>query len=139
CAIGARPVEQHIKGLQQMGAIIEVENGYISAHLPEGKQRLTGAAITTDMITVTGTANLLMAATLAEGTTILENAAQEPEVVDLAELLIKMGAKITGHGTSHITIVGVEKLHGCDHRIVSDRIEAGTFLCSVAATGGDVW
>ena len=138
CAIGARPVEQHIKGLQAMGAIIDVEHGYMVARLPEGRTRLKGARITTDMITVTGTENFLMAATLAEGTTILENAAQEPEIPDLAQMLIKMGAKITGHGTSRIVIEGVEKLHGCEHAVVADRIECGTFLCAVAATGGDV-
>ena len=138
CAIGARPVDQHIKGLQAMGAIIDVEHGYMVARLPEGRTRLKGARITTDMITVTGTENFLMAATLAEGTTILENAAQEPEIPDLAEMLIKMGAKITGHGTSRIVIEGVEKLHGCEHAVVADRIECGTFLCAVAATGGDV-
>ena len=138
CAIGARPVEQHIKGLQAMGAIIDVEHGYMVARLPEGRTRLKGARITTDMITVTGTENFLMAATLAEGTTILENAAQEPEIPDLAEMLIKMGAKITGHGTSRIVIEGVEKLYGCEHAVVADRIECGTFLCAVAATGGDV-
>ena len=138
CAIGARPVEQHIKGLQAMGAIIEVQHGYIEAHLPPGQQRLKGAHIATDMITVTGTENFLMAATLADGITVLENAAQEPEITDLAEMLIKMGAKIKGHGSSRITIEGVEKLHGCEHAVVADRIEAGTFLCAVAATGGEV-
>lgn len=138
CAIGSRPVDQHIKGLQAMGADITVEHGYILAKLPKGQQRLKGARITTDMVTVTGTENLLMAATLAEGETILENAAQEPEIPDLAEMLIKMGAKIEGHGTSRIRIQGVDALHGCDHRVVADRIEAGTFLCAVAATGGDV-
>lgn len=138
CAIGSRPVDQHIKGLQAMGAEIVVEHGYIIAKLPKGRDRLQGARITTDMITVTGTENFLMAATLAEGETVLENAAQEPEITDLAEMLIKMGAKIEGHGTSRIRIQGVEKLHGCTHRVVSDRIEAGTFLCAVAATGGDV-
>lgn len=138
CAIGSRPVDQHIKGLQAMGAEITVEHGYILAKLPKGQQRLKGARITTDMVTVTGTENLLMAATLAEGETILENAAQEPEIPDLAEMLIQMGAKIEGHGTSRIRIQGVEALHGADHRVVADRIEAGTFLCAVAATGGDV-
>ncbi|MCZ8253761.1 MAG: UDP-N-acetylglucosamine 1-carboxyvinyltransferase [Hylemonella sp.] len=138
CAIGSRPVDQHIKGLQAMGADIKVEHGYILAKLPKGQKRLKGARITTDMVTVTGTENLLMAATLAEGETILENAAQEPEIPDLAEMLIQMGAKIEGHGTSRIRIQGVEALHGCDHRVVADRIEAGTFLCAVAATGGDV-
>jgi UDP-N-acetylglucosamine 1-carboxyvinyltransferase len=138
CAIGSRPVDQHIKGLQQMGAEITVEHGYMIAKLPKGRDRLKGASIRTDMITVTGTENFLMAATLAEGETVLENAAQEPEIGDLAEMLIKMGAKIEGHGTSRIHIQGVDKLHGCTHRVVADRIEAGTFLCAVAATGGDV-
>jgi UDP-N-acetylglucosamine 1-carboxyvinyltransferase len=134
CAIGSRPVDQHIKGLQAMGAQITVEHGYILAKAT----RLKGARITTDMVTVTGTENLLMAATLAEGETVLENAAQEPEIGDLAEMLIGMGAKIEGHGTSRIHIEGVERLHGVAHRIVPDRIETGTFLCAVAAAGGDV-
>ncbi|MBK7531426.1 UDP-N-acetylglucosamine 1-carboxyvinyltransferase [Piscinibacter sp.] len=134
CAIGSRPVDQHIKGLQAMGADITVEHGYIIAKA----KRLKGARITTDMVTVTGTENLLMAATLAEGETVLENAAQEPEIPDLAELLIAMGAKIEGHGTSKIRIQGVDRLHGATHRIVPDRIETGTFLCAVAAAGGDV-
>jgi len=138
CGIGSRPVDQHIKGLQAMGAQIVVEHGYIVAKA----SRLKGASITTDMVTVTGTENLLMAATLAEGETILENAAQEPEVSDLAELLIKMGAKIEGHGTSCIRIQGIDRLHGLAeaqaHRVVPDRIESGTFLCAAAATGGDV-
>ena len=134
CAIGSRPVDQHIKGLQAMGADIGVEHGYIVAKAT----RLKGARITTDMVTVTGTENLLMAATLAEGETVLENAAQEPEIPDLAELLIAMGAKIEGHGTSRIRIEGVPRLHGATHRVVPDRIETGTFLCAVAAAGGDV-
>ena len=136
CAIGSRPVDQHIKGLQAMGAQIEVEHGYIVARAA----RLKGARIGTDMITVTGTENLLMAATLAEGETVLENAAQEPEVADLAEMLIRMGAKIEGHGGSRIRIEGVERLHAPagGHRVIPDRIEAGTFLCAVAAAGGDV-
>ena len=142
CAIGSRPVDQHIKGLQAMGAEIVVEHGYMLAKVPNGSDgtrgRLKGASITTDMVTVTGTENFLMAATLAEGETILENAAQEPEIVDLAEMLIKMGAKIEGHGTRRIRIRGVERLHGCTHQVVADRIETGTFLCAVAATGGDV-
>ena len=138
CAIGSRPVEQHIKGLQAMGAQIVVEHGYMIAKLPAGRTRLQGTRITTDMVTVTGTENFLMAAALAEGETVLENAAMEPEIVDLAEMLIKMGARIQGHGTSRITIQGVERLHGCDHQVVADRIEAGTFLCAVAAPGGDV-
>jgi UDP-N-acetylglucosamine 1-carboxyvinyltransferase len=138
CAIGSRPVDQHIKGLQAMGADIKVEHGYMIAQLAPGLQRLRGAHITTDMVTVTGTENFLMAAALAEGETILENAAQEPEIPDLAEMLIKMGARIEGHGTSKIRIQGVPRLHGCTHQVVADRIEAGTFLCAVAATGGDV-
>ncbi|MDO9481252.1 MAG: UDP-N-acetylglucosamine 1-carboxyvinyltransferase [Hydrogenophaga sp.] len=138
CAIGSRPVDQHIKGMQAMGAEILVEHGYMVAQLAGGKKRLQGARIATDMVTVTGTENFLMAATLAEGETLLENAAQEPEIADLAEMLIAMGAKIEGHGTSRIHIQGVERLHGCTHQVVADRIEAGTFLCAVAATGGDV-
>ncbi len=138
CAIGSRPVDQHIKGLQAMGAEIVVEHGYMVARLPAGRTRLHGARIATDMVTVTGTENFLMAAALAEGETLLENAAQEPEVTDLAEMLIKMGAKIEGHGTSRIHVQGVERLGGCTHEVVADRIETGTFLCAVAATGGDV-
>jgi UDP-N-acetylglucosamine 1-carboxyvinyltransferase len=134
CAIGSRPVDQHIKGMQAMGAEITVEHGYILARA----KRLKGARITTDMVTVTGTENLLMAAALAEGETVLENAAQEPEIPDLAEMLIGMGARIEGHGSSKIRIQGVERLHGVAHRIVPDRIETGTFLCAVAATGGEV-
>ena len=138
CAIGSRPVDQHIKGLQAMGAEIAVEHGYMVAKLPAGRTRLRGAHIATDMVTVTGTENFLMAAALAEGETVLENAAQEPEIPDLAEMLIQMGAQIQGHGTSRIHIQGVERLHGAAHAVVVDRIEAGTFLCAVAATGGDV-
>ena len=138
CAIGSRPVDQHIKGMAAMGAEIVVEHGYIIAKLPTGRTRLKGARITTDMVTVTGTENFLMAATLAEGETVLENAAQEPEIADLAEMLIAMGARIEGHGSSRIRIVGVERLHGCEHAVVADRIETGTFLCAVAAAGGDV-
>jgi UDP-N-acetylglucosamine 1-carboxyvinyltransferase len=134
CAIGARPVDQHIKGLQAMGAEIAIEAGYIHARA----KKLKGARIVTDMITVTGTENLLMAATLAEGETILENAACEPEVVDLANLLVAMGAKIHGIGTSRMVIQGVGRLHGAQHGIISDRVEAATFLCAVAANGGDV-
>ena len=137
CAIGSRPVDQHIKGLQAMGAEIVVEHGYMLARLPAGRTRLKGARILTDMVTVTGTENFLMAAALAEGETLLENAAQEPEIIDLAEMLIRMGAKIEGHGTSHIRVQGVEKLRGCEHAVVADRIEAGTFLCAVAAAGGE--
>ena len=138
CAIGTRPVDQHIKGLQAMGAVIDVEHGYMVARLKPGLSRLKGARIATDMVTVTGTENLLMAACLAEGDTVLENAAQEPEIPDLAELLIAMGARISGHGSSRIHIQGVQALHGARHQVVADRIEAGTFLCAVAATGGDV-
>jgi UDP-N-acetylglucosamine 1-carboxyvinyltransferase len=138
CAIGSRPVDQHILGLQALGATITVEHGYIVATA----KRLRGARITTDMVTVTGTENLLMAATLAEGETVLENAAQEPEVPDLARMLIAMGARIEGHGTRRIVIQGVETLQGLvgakAHRIVPDRIEAGTFLCAVAVAGGNV-
>ncbi len=139
CAIGSRPVDQHIKGLQAMGAEIVVEHGYMIAKLPKGRTRLKGTRITTDMVTVTGTENFLMAAALAEGETVLENAAQEPEIPDLAEMLIKMGARIEGHGSSRIRIQGVDKLHGCTHQVVADRIEAGTFLCAVAAAGGEVF
>ncbi|MEN3277131.1 MAG: UDP-N-acetylglucosamine 1-carboxyvinyltransferase [Massilia sp.] len=134
CAIGSRPVDQHIKGLRQMGAEITIEGGYIHAKA----KKLKGARILTDMITVTGTENLLMAATLAEGETILENAAREPEVTDLANLLVAMGAKIEGIGTDRLVIQGVESLHGAKHAVISDRIEAATFLCAVAATGGDI-
>lgn len=139
CAIGSRPVDLHIKGLQAMGAAIHITHGYIQAstlHLPN--RRLQGARYYMDMVTVTGTENLMMAAALAEGKTILENAAKEPEVVDLAEMLIKMGAKITGAGTDVITIVGVEKLHGTTHNVVCDRIEAGTYMVAAAMTGGEV-
>ncbi|TAM49404.1 MAG: UDP-N-acetylglucosamine 1-carboxyvinyltransferase [Paraburkholderia sp.] len=134
CAIGARPVDQHIKGLQAMGAEISIEHGYIEARA----KRLKGARIMTDMITVTGTENLLMAAVLAEGETVLENAAREPEVSDLAQLLVRMGARIDGIGTDRLVIHGVERLHGARHAVIPDRIEAGTFLCAVAAAGGDV-
>jgi UDP-N-acetylglucosamine 1-carboxyvinyltransferase len=139
CAIGSRPVDLHIKGLQAMGAAIHITHGYIQAstlHLPN--RRLQGARYYMDMVTVTGTENLMMAAALAEGTTVLENAAKEPEVIDLAEMLIKMGAKITGAGTDVITIVGVEKLNGTTHNVVCDRIEAGTYMVAAAMTGGEV-
>lgn len=134
CAIGSRPVDQHIKGLQAMGAEINIEAGYIHAKA----KKLKGARIVTDMITVTGTENLLMAATLAEGETVLENAAREPEVTDLANLLVAMGAKIEGIGTDRLVIQGVESLHGATHTVIADRIETATFLCAVAATGGDI-
>ena len=139
CAIGSRPVDLHIKGLQTMGAAIHITHGYIQAstlHLPN--RRLQGARYYMDIVTVTGTENLMMAASLAEGKTILENAAKEPEVVDLAECLNKMGAKITGAGTDVITIIGVEKLTGATHNIVCDRIEAGTYMVAAAMTGGSV-
>ncbi|HEX4975836.1 MAG TPA: UDP-N-acetylglucosamine 1-carboxyvinyltransferase [Pseudomonadales bacterium] len=134
CAIGQRPVDQHIKGLVAMGAEIHIEKGYIHAKA----KRLKGARIVTDMVTVTGTENLMMAACLAEGTTVIENAAREPEVVDLAHMLVKMGARISGIGTDTLTIEGVERLTGCEHRVMPDRIEAGTFLCAVAACGGEI-
>ncbi len=139
CAIGSRPVDLHIKGLQAMGAAIHITHGYIQAstlHLPN--RRLQGARYYMDLVTVTGTENLMMAAALAEGITVLENAAKEPEVVDLAEMLIKMGANISGAGTDVITIVGVDKLNGTTHNIVCDRIEAGTYMVAVAMTGGEV-
>ncbi len=134
CAIGSRPVDQHIKGLQAMGAEIRIEGGYIYAKA----KKLKGARIVTDMITVTGTENLLMAATLADGVTVLENAAREPEVTDLATLLLAMGAKIDGVGSDRLVVTGVPALHGAEHAVVADRIETGTFMCAVAAAGGDV-
>ena len=134
CAIGARPVDQHIKGLQAMGAEIHVENGYVLAKA----RRLKGARIVTDMVTVTGTENLMMAAVLAEGETVIENAAREPEVLDLANCLISMGAHISGAGTDSIKIRGVERLHGASHAIMPDRIETGTYLCAGAVTRGAI-
>ena len=134
CAIGARPIDLHIKGLERLGAEITTEHGYIVARA----KRLTGARISFDKITVTGTEDLLMAATLAEGETVMENCAREPEVADLAALLNKMGAKIEGAGTSTIRVQGAEKLHGARHRIIPDRIEAGTFILAGAMTGGDL-
>ena len=134
CAIGSRPVNLHIKGLQDMGADIEVKNGFIHAKC----ERLKGARLVLDMVTVTGTENLMMAAALADGTTIIENAAREPEVVDLANFLIAMGAKIEGAGTDKITIEGVEKLQGTRYRVLPDRIETGTFLVAAAITGGKI-
>lgn len=132
CAIGQRPVDQHLKGLEAMGAEIIVEHGYVKAKA----SRLKGARIVMDMVTVTGTENLLMAATLADGLTILENAAREPEVVDLANCLVKMGAKISGIGTDTITVEGVAKLHGTDYAVMPDRIETGTFLIAAAVSQG---
>jgi len=134
CAIGARPVDQHIKGLQAMGAKVDVEHGYIRVNV----SRLKGARLVTDMVTVTGTENLMMAACLADGETIIENAACEPEIVDLANCLISMGAKISGAGSDVIRIEGVSRLHGAQHRIMPDRIETGTYLCAAAVTGGQV-
>jgi len=134
CAIGSRPVDQHIRGLQALGAEVVVENGYIKARA----KRLKGARISMDMVTVTGTENIMMAAALAQGTTIIENAAQEPEVVDLAHCLIAMGAQIEGAGTSTLTIHGVERLHGAEYEVLPDRIETGTFLVGAAMTGGKV-
>ncbi|MGZ8252600.1 MAG: UDP-N-acetylglucosamine 1-carboxyvinyltransferase [Methylophilaceae bacterium] len=139
CAIGSRPVDLHIKGLQAMGAEIHIEHGYIeasTAHLPN--KRLKGARIFMDLVTVTGTENLMMAAALADGTTTLENAAREPEVVDMAECLIKMGARIEGAGTDMITVHGVERLMGAEHAVVCDRIEAGTYLVAAAMAGGSI-
>jgi len=137
CAIGARPVDQHLKGLQALGAELRLEEGYVVAEQRQ-RRRLRGARIVTDMVTVTGTENLMMAAALADGRTVIENAAHEPEVVDLARCLNAMGAAIGGAGTDRIVIDGVETLHGAAHRVVPDRIEAATFLVAVAACGGDV-
>ena len=135
CAIGLRPVDQHIKGLQAMGAEIKIDHGYIHAQA----KHLTGAHIVMDLVTVTGTENLMMAATLANGTTVLENAAREPEVTNLADCLIAMGAKIYGAGSDTITIEGVRTLHGATHRVMPDRIETGTFLVAAAASGGEIY
>ena len=134
CAIGLRPVDQHLKGLQAMGATISMDHGYMIVRAP----RLKGVRICMDLVTVTGTENLMMAATLAEGTTIIENAAREPEIPDLAACLTAMGAKIKGAGSDTITIEGVDKLHGASHSVMPDRIETGTFLVAAAATGGTV-
>ena len=136
CAIGARPVDLHLKALEQMGAEIGTSHGYIEARVPKG--RLKGAHIVFEKITVTGTENILMAAVLAEGETVLENAAREPEVTDLVEMLGKMGAEISGHGTSTLRIRGVDQLHGTEHSVIPDRIEAGTFLVAGAITGGEL-
>ncbi len=134
CAIGARPVDQHIKGLELMGAEITIEHGYIKARA----KRLKGARIVMDMVTVTGTENLLMAAVLADGVTTLENSAREPEVTDLADCLVKMGAKIEGIGTDTLVVTGVERLHGATHAVIADRIEAGTYAIAAAITQGDL-
>jgi UDP-N-acetylglucosamine 1-carboxyvinyltransferase len=133
CAIGLRPVDQHVKGLAAMGAEVDLEHGYISARA----RRLVGTRFVFDVVTVTGTENLMMAATLAKGTTVLENAAREPEVVDLARCLVAMGAKVSGAGTDRVVVEGVDRLHGATHAIMPDRIETGTFLAAVAAAGGD--
>jgi UDP-N-acetylglucosamine 1-carboxyvinyltransferase len=138
CAIGSRPVNLHIKGLEEMGAEINIEDGYIKARVTDPSGRLTGARIFMDMVSVTGTENLMMAATLAKGTTFIENAAREPEVTDLADCLIAMGAKIKGAGSSEIEIEGVEALHSAEHRVIADRIEAGTFLVAAAAARGRI-
>src|SRR2546422_1541163 len=132
CAIGVRPIDQHLKGLQKLGADIAIENGYVSARA----SRLKAARITTDLVTVTGTENLMMAAVLAEGTTVIENAAREPEVVDLATLLTAMGARIQGAGTARIEIEGVVELGGAVHRVVPDRVEAGAPIVAGGGTGG---
>ncbi|BCD97588.1 UDP-N-acetylglucosamine 1-carboxyvinyltransferase [Marinagarivorans cellulosilyticus] len=135
CAIGSRPVDIHLKGLEAMGATIEVDGGYIRARAPEG---LKGAHIFMDVVTVGGTENLLMAATLAKGKTVLENAAREPEIVDLANFLVAMGAKIEGIGSDRLTVYGVERLEGCSYSVMPDRIETGTYLVAAAATRGRI-
>lgn len=135
CAIGARPVDQHLKALEAIGATIQVENGYVHA---QSAGRLKGGRVVFDMVTVGGTQNVLIAATIADGTTVIENAAQEPEVTDLANLLVKMGAKIEGIGTSHLVVHGVESLHGCEYAVIADRIETGSYLAAAAITGGKV-
>ncbi|PQA52130.1 UDP-N-acetylglucosamine 1-carboxyvinyltransferase [Amnimonas aquatica] len=135
CAIGSRPVDQHLKALEALGAEIRVENGYVHGKVAG---RLKGTRLVFDMVTVGGTENILMAATLAEGTTVIENAAREPEIVNLAEILIAMGAQIEGAGTDRITVHGVDRLHGCTHDVIPDRIETGSYLCAGAITGGRV-
>ncbi|HDH08415.1 MAG TPA: UDP-N-acetylglucosamine 1-carboxyvinyltransferase, partial [Gammaproteobacteria bacterium] len=134
CAIGSRPVNLHIRGLEDMGADIRIEDGYIKAKA----DRLHGARLFMDVVSVTGTENLMMAATLADGTTTIENAAREPEVVDLANCLNSMGAKVSGAGTDEVLIEGVESLHGAEHTVIPDRIETGTYLVATAITGGDI-
>ena len=136
CAIGSRPVNLHIQGLRALGAEVQVQEGYIRATVPGG--RLKGARLRMDMVTVTGTENLMMAATLAKGTTVIENAAHEPEVTDLANCLNAMGARVSGAGTDCIVIDGVESLHGAEYRVLPDRIETGTYLVAAAITGGKV-
>ncbi|WP_199508450.1 MULTISPECIES: UDP-N-acetylglucosamine 1-carboxyvinyltransferase [unclassified Psychrobacter] len=137
CAIGSRPVDQHLKAFEAMGATISVENGYVKAQAPKGG-RLIGTSFSFDMVTVGGTENVIMAAALAKGTTVLGNCALEPEVVDLANMLVKMGAKISGIGTATMTIEGVERLHGCEYAVVADRIETGSYLAGALMTEGDV-
>lgn len=137
CAIGSRPVDQHLKALEAMGATIVVENGYVKATAPAGG-KLKGCDFSFDMVTVGGTENTIMAATLADGVTTLENCATEPEVVDLANMLVKMGAKIDGIGTTTMTITGVEKLHGCEYSVIPDRIETGSYLAGALMSSGDV-
>jgi len=136
CAIGARPVNMHLEALERMGAVIAIDKGYVEAHVPG--EKLMGIDHTFEKVSVGATENLLMAATLATGTTVLRNAAQEPEIADLAHMLVKMGARIEGIDSPVLTIRGVASLHGCEHAVIADRIEAGTFLCAVAAAGGDV-
>jgi UDP-N-acetylglucosamine 1-carboxyvinyltransferase len=138
CAIGARPINLHLKAFEQMGAQIEIEGGYVIASIPQKNKRLHGAKIRFDVVTVTGTENVMMAAALANGETVIENAAREPEVTDLAIVLNKMGAKITGAGTETITIEGVDELAGCEHSVIPDRIETGTFMIAAAVTGGSI-
>lgn len=135
CAIGSRPVDQHLKGLEVMGAEVSVEDGYVKARAPKG---LTGSEVFMDLVTVGGTENLMMAATLAKGTTRLHNCAREPEIVDLGNFLNALGARVSGHGTSTIEIEGVDMLHGGEHAVMPDRVEAGTYLIAAAATGGNV-
>jgi UDP-N-acetylglucosamine 1-carboxyvinyltransferase len=137
CAIGARPIDQHLMGLEAMGAVITLSHGYVEARTPGGG-RLVGARIVCDVPTVTGTENLIMAATLAKGRSVIENAAREPEVEELARVLVKMGAKIQGAGTAVVTVEGVDELHAVEHAIIPDRIETGTFMVAAAITGGDV-
>jgi UDP-N-acetylglucosamine 1-carboxyvinyltransferase len=138
CAIGSRPVDIHLRGLEAMGAIIEIDGGYIRARTTSANRRLQGCHFLMDTVTVGGTENLLMAAVLADGKTILENAAREPEITDLAQMLVAMGAKIEGIGTSTLTIEGVERLHGCEYKVMPDRIETGTYLVAAAATRGSI-
>ena len=135
CAIGTRPIDLHLKGLEQMGAVIQLDGGYVNASAPKG---LRGATIVLTMPSVGATENLLMAAALADGQTVIANAAQEPEITDLAHCLVAMGARITGIGTDRLTIEGVKRLHGAEHAIIPDRIETGTFACAAAITGGSV-